>query len=827
MNIEIYDNNTPLHLPKEFELEASFKNPLFSKDEGSGTLPATLPGTPHNFAAFSFPERVDIAERILQRRVRITNGIYQRMGTATVLDASKGDGININIGFDEGEFWDKINNLPLPELFTDKNPENVINYGSVANAITEMNRILTNPKETDEFSVFTILLDVVKNDVRTVYYRINEIMEIQNNKYRLKYIDNWKEWILFDKVWTEINNPAGYGISPFLKLGVLLDKIFHLLDYKLINNPFKTDSELKKIVVLNNNRDTIASGVLRYSDIIPTCTANELLDTLMAKFGAVLFVNSNDHTASIRLIRDILFEDAQIDLTKYRGKEFKNYFERGKQLKLTSKKSIENLDFFITAKTDKDTFEEFTNTYSNDFNISISRYDILSNPDINTIISYAQLENSFYIWNFAQNIPQKLSILSSKFFDWDRKHKDFDYLELSGADEQIPMVSESYNHVIPAYLTGMRNNNSILTINKETSTEKADEKANNDNPLAFCLTHKINNLDVTYGSSFSQCPLNFQTSNVNIDLCYYGEKGLFNNFMKEYDCYLQYALEKTDCSFHIPEVEKQLIDITRPIMSDNQRFLFEEMKIKIGKQSPSDLTLRSLTLRGAKCDYNFISINQAEYYYILNNHVYFEVERIIQKLNSKNNLQRLLIYNIVNNQLIVDERDVSFYNTSSMYFYNYASQFSNNYNDIAINAQNNPLSGLVDWEKGMNYPGWIEYELLNKYFVSPEVRNTRNTYNIYSGFILVNKNEKKDYFLAFKTHIQVPPPSNDYDPPPQIDTQYTGLYMPEGIYKRKTYNLFPPYNMFEENIYLEAVDRDLISVNILLPIYRYFAKVKI
>ena len=277
MNIEIYDTGTSLHLPPEFELETSFKNPLFSEDEGSGTLPAKLPGTPHNFKAFGFPERIDATRRVLQRRVRVTSGIYQRMGTATILDADKSEGININIGFDEGEFWNKINNLSLPELFAGKKVE----YGSAANAVNEMNRMLTNPNDTDEFSVFEILLDVAKNDERMELYKLNEIEEFTYlvfnlhewryvHSWRLKYQETWKEYVLFNNEWIETENAQGYGISPFLKLSVLLDKIFEILGYSLIENPFKTDADLKKIVVLNNNRDSIMSGTLlmEFSSII-------------------------------------------------------------------------------------------------------------------------------------------------------------------------------------------------------------------------------------------------------------------------------------------------------------------------------------------------------------------------------------------------------------------------------------------------------------------------------------------------------------------------------------------------------------------------------
>jgi|GEM_PF-6372707 len=286
------------------------------------------------------------------------------------------------------------------------------------------------------------------------------------------------------------------------------------------------------------------TGTLRYSDIVPTCTANELLDTLMAKFGAVLFVNSSSRTASIRLVRDILIEDAQEDLTKYRNSGFKNYFERGRQLRLSSKKTIESKELLVSAKTYRDTFEEFTTAYTNEFNIVQNSADLLGQSHINTIIAYARATRSFYSWNLKKDNTQSLSILSSGFFDWDRKLQEFDYLELSGVDEQVPMMDSEailmrppqyqrqrwFTLDIPAFLTGIRNNNSLLTVQQETVTD--DERTGN--PLAFCWAHA--GVVATFGSPFAEIPINDNTtSNIAIDLCYYGSRGLFNNFMKEYD----------------------------------------------------------------------------------------------------------------------------------------------------------------------------------------------------------------------------------------------------------------------------------------------------
>lgn len=618
MKIKIFNKDNPLAIPADFEIEVSYKNPIFSK-EGSGTFPIALPPTANNFADFGFPNRLDSKKIHLSHRIQVQNGIYQRIGTATILDASD-ENINIQIGFDEGEFWNKINDIKLNELNWE-----TVNYGSVKNAISVMNNLLTRKTENEDLAVFEVMLDVASKDGRLERYKVNDINRL-NGTWGLKNQSIWYEHILVDNEWTYkdgIKLPIGYGISPFLRVSALLEKMFASFGYKVILNPFK-EGQLKNLVILNNTRDSIVTGSLKYSDLVPTCTVNELLDTLMAKFGAVVYVNSNDMTVSIRLIKDILAQPAQVDLTNFQNTKFKIYYEKGKQLKLSSAKSIKSDHVLATAKTEFDTWEEFVSFYTNKFNIINNTREQMSTDGIYSVFVFCRSTNQFYSWNLKQNGQTHYNIFSSGFFDWDQKTPNLDYEELKGVDEQVPMVSSNDTNDfaldIPAFLVGVRNKNTMLSI-KNDNSGKGNE-VESECPLAFCWVNTANE-GVSFGTSFRATPLQGGATDIEIDLCYNGEHGLFNNFMKEYDIYLRYGLKKVESTYMLDEFVEQNLDITQPVLSHNQRFLIEDINAIIGKKVPTQMTLRSATIYGNhENDYIFTPIEQATEYLKFYNELY-------------------------------------------------------------------------------------------------------------------------------------------------------------------------------------------------------------
>ena len=53
--------------------------------------------------------------------------------------------------------------------------------------------------------------------------------------------------------------------------------IFSAYGFTLVENPFATDYQLSKMVVLNNVADTIVTGEIDYRNLMPDCTVNEFL----------------------------------------------------------------------------------------------------------------------------------------------------------------------------------------------------------------------------------------------------------------------------------------------------------------------------------------------------------------------------------------------------------------------------------------------------------------------------------------------------------------------------------------------------------------------
>ena len=130
--------------------------------------------------------------------------------------------------------------------------------------------------------------------------------ELDTSQTKFKGDDDRFISVKVDSEYKDIKVPIGYGISPFLKLHVLLQLVWKYLGFNLIENPFREDFQLSSICVLNNTWDTIVAGEIRYSDLMPDCTIEDILSMVWGKFGAVYFVDSNTKNVRIKLIKDIL-----------------------------------------------------------------------------------------------------------------------------------------------------------------------------------------------------------------------------------------------------------------------------------------------------------------------------------------------------------------------------------------------------------------------------------------------------------------------------------------------------------------------------------------
>ena len=83
-----------LALPAGYSLTVEQNNPLFSRD-GSGTVPATIPASPHNLAVLGFPERLGARTRFVRRmQAKMAAGTIHKDG---VLGLLKGRDLAVHI----------------------------------------------------------------------------------------------------------------------------------------------------------------------------------------------------------------------------------------------------------------------------------------------------------------------------------------------------------------------------------------------------------------------------------------------------------------------------------------------------------------------------------------------------------------------------------------------------------------------------------------------------------------------------------------------------------------------------------------------------------
>lgn len=333
--LEIRLNNEPLDLPAGFAVEVEDTNPVFN-ERGSQSWPATVPATPANQRLLGFPARIDAGEdpNRPERVAVVSDGAYIRRGLVNVTSAGMSEGITFNVGFDNSTAYNKWTERKLSEL--SGLPVMSLSVSGWVNRLTEIYQS-ANPA-TEPLAVFPLAIgnETFEQDGTTKIYW--EILNAPTSTGTMSQPTKVKRVI--DGAVTEVTVPAGYCVSPFLRVWKVLELAFADLDLNIVDNFFKTDKELNRLVVLNNVADAICNGTLRYADLMPDCTVGEFLNALWVRFGLVYNINFDTQKATIRLLRDIIAEPPGKEMVFVSaGHELINY-EKRQYVKLSAKTSL-------------------------------------------------------------------------------------------------------------------------------------------------------------------------------------------------------------------------------------------------------------------------------------------------------------------------------------------------------------------------------------------------------------------------------------------------------------------------------------------------------
>ncbi|NDV46194.1 hypothetical protein D0T49_03950 [Paludibacter sp. 221] len=601
--IQIIDKSTGQRydLPAGMKISVLETQPLLTT-QGSITLQTALEYTDNNLRILDFPHRYDRRRKYMAKReVIIMAGSFQLVANMVVTSAQKYQPIKVTFLLDEGEINNRIKDATMEGVFGTMIFD--IFYGSTAEKVVQcvdyMDRVMCGDK-TEEFHVFPVCTEFNETEYHDF---LNHVAVPTNNGlwtaatktdrngnayYRLSAYRTYS--VSIDG--KTIDFPIGYGVTPFLKLSVVLRRLFNYFGFNLQESLFDTDPDLKKMVVLNNTVDAILKGVFNYGQLVPNCTVTEFLDAIRYKFGCDFFLQKDNVSVKVVFWNDILSNTNYNNVSQKINMYPVAGYEKQKTVKLTQKKSINasNYYFFVNSY---ESYQAFKKIF----------------PNVTPKQTYSETQTAPVGVYFAQNYllyVQRRSIIDSgqeylitdtigqDGWDYFEENDELETMEYQSTDDYVPIVraflsakwksSTMVPRVITPFVDKVRQKNSVIQYSDNTTNE---DKVGKDCPIMFCYAHgravaENNNANVErcfYGTTYSFN--NAGVPNGNLHLVYGGDKGLYHRFWERFDNVLRHSFQPVQTNLNLDTVDIMRYDKTQPDLIDGQPLLMESMKYEI------------------------------------------------------------------------------------------------------------------------------------------------------------------------------------------------------------------------------------------------------
>lgn len=526
MRIDI--NNQSLDLPDGFTIDIEDKSPIFN-DRGSQTIPVTLPPTPRNLAALGFPHRIDITTRPLGGATaspitcRVTTGAWSRTGQVNVISASHDEGITINIGFDNSEAYSQWQGKSLRQLTLPKEQ-----FSSTAALCAHLTQVWAAGYDPE--APYALPEVIIDNPSATVNSQ-EQFYPVILNQYNVQLITSQRtETQLIDSKPTRVALPEGYGVTPMLYLWRVVEFVFAEFGFTVTDNPFATDPSLRRLITLNNTADAATTPTLDWADLMPDVTVEQFLDTLWARFGMVYHVNSERRTVAIRLIRDVVADTPQVDITPLTTSWPLVTYQQPRQLRLSAPTSFEG------AAPPAERYEDFIHNQPTP--TDVARFS----DDITTSLVYERTTARYYKWDRVNVANQ---FVGSAHFNWDRKTASVEDYDITANDESLPMMWVG-DHLAPAYLAGALHRHTYIRI-----ANKPQQEDKQQTPLAIAIALPTSHPTVL-GATITPYDNQGRRISFPFSLTWQRTDGLFVTFWKTYDAILRHAMHQVEVTARLP-----------------------------------------------------------------------------------------------------------------------------------------------------------------------------------------------------------------------------------------------------------------------------------
>jgi hypothetical protein len=585
------DTGTALDVNPEMNIEMKVTSPVFS-EVGSQTVSDVLPVTPKNNRELLFPDRPDAADKVKELYpVIMESGSFHRAGELYVTGSGE-DGISFNIGTNESIMYAKMKQKNLSDL------ENLPVYEDPVPVLIDYLHATRDDLDAP-VTVFPVVISDETVNGKRILITANQYKNPDANGFVGLLWEARQTSQVIDGTEMQITVPDGYGVAPFPKVWKILEMIFESFGMIIVENIFKTHFQLKLLTGLHNCMDCICFGKIDYRQILPDCTVNDFLEALHNKFGALVFVDSDNNQVRIKLLKDVLLDASYKDFTKNKTKNLTWTKISPKQIRLKLTTGLAG------AKPPMENYSDFLKSRNNIIS-SVTGYEQLkeSSPvsiQANNIYSTA---TCLYYTHFQLGFSFKRELLGSDFFDWDQRTADMEYEEYTSKDESIPLMyfADIYPYYIPCYIVGLKHINTAL---KSDNADKEKESGAKPAFLFYFGLPEPDRYSPVINRFYTASPFAGTLGEGNPIQSPSGEtypvsltaRSIFMYFWKGWDAVLRHAGQEYETELKLSEADTFSLEMYRKIRIDHQPYLPKEFNFTVDGRKNSGITLCSLRLR--------------------------------------------------------------------------------------------------------------------------------------------------------------------------------------------------------------------------------------
>lgn len=559
-----------LTLPENFTFELEITNPFFTED-GSGSVPISIPASPENLATLGYPSRLGgTSPTIKSFPAILSHGIFHTKGELIFDSVARSEGISCVFVTHESTLYSEFQDKKLKDLLAEIPPISFITKmygGSIAPALYTMytQKELIYERYAEDVKGLVVFPVMLQEDD----FGFKMLNEPNSNKSGFVYAAR----TLANSQGDTLSLPYGYGLTVFIRLWRMLELLFQQAGYTVAENVF-TESPYCDIVVLNNCADACVYDSIIFADLVPDITMGELILWLKDKFGAIIKVD--DNTINIRLHERCTHLVPDLDLTPYVLDSDSISFPPSSRIIISSDTSLEG----AAPPTDLP-INQYLSKYTGLYPINPLPFDS-NDPEENFAYNFLKRVDALalnfrdgqilqfdrnYLWPGITTAP----IIGSIAFRYDRgASEDEDKRETT--DRFVPTVIDSEKSLSCPYIGEKIHMHSRL---QSKSAETASQ------PLQVCWCFWDSSLGHWTGSSY---PYKFSAEKISNQHVPLTPDGCYHLFWKSYNRMLISSAPEITFALELPLDKAISLDPTIPKLYKGQRIIIKSFSITISNE---------------------------------------------------------------------------------------------------------------------------------------------------------------------------------------------------------------------------------------------------